>query len=250
MMNQSYGPWRQQNPSQILMNPSFNLNDQSMAVRNNWKGKNKFSDRRKSELKPQNRSKSRKKFCPKKKFRTRSAPYAPRNTTSFIIRAKKAGGIASVVSPSPLTPAVLPTPVLTPSTEDLGDKAKEKWGVDGYGTMKGLIRLRDEFQANDDEEGGGSSISDAEEHVEMERRLDHDLSRFEMIYPNNYNYVLENRLDDILQTAEEENSTLKEKLFLMGREMEDLKRRLLMLERMSKGGGGLEEAYDEVIDNQ
>eukprot|EP00249_Psilotum_nudum_P022374 c28490_g2_i1 orf=351-776(+) len=41
------------------------------------------------------------------------APRAPRNTTSFIMRAKKSGGIASFVSPSP-TPALIPTPSLSP----------------------------------------------------------------------------------------------------------------------------------------
>ena len=268
VMNRSYGPWQQQNSSQILMNPHFNLPNQSMAVRNNWKGKNKVSDNRRSggvgykpptlqELQSQNRLKARR-FYPKKKFNNRSAPYAPRNTTSFIIRAKKAGGIASLVSPCPVTPAVLPTPVLTPSTEVLGDMAKEEWGVDGYGTMNGLIRLRDEAEVNEeDEDGGGSSDSDVEEHVEVERRLDHDLSRFEMIYPNFtgvdhnyvYNHVLGNRVDDqnthILQ-LEEENLTLKEKLFLMGREMEDLKRRLLRLERRKQG---LEDTNEEVVEN-
>ncbi|KAJ9697838.1 hypothetical protein PVL29_007117 [Vitis rotundifolia] len=267
MMNRSYGLWPQQNPSQILRNPNFNLPNQSMAVRNNWKGKNKVPDNRKSggvgykpptlqELQSQNRLKARRFYHPKKKFNNRSAPYAPRNTTSFIIRAKKAGGIASLVSPCPVTPAVLPTPVLSPSTEVLGDMAKEEWGVDGYGTMNGLIRLRDEAEVNEEEEeeGGGSSDSDVEEHVEVERRLDQDLSRFEMIYPNSsgldYNNVLENRADDrdahILQ-LEEENLTLKEKLFLMGREMEDLKRRLLRLERRNQG---LEDANEEVVENE
>lgn len=112
-----------------------------------------------NELQYQNRLKTRKYF-PKKKFNkninqnmnmgvnnnnycynnnSRSAPFAPRNTTSFLIRAKKSGGIASMVSPSPMTPAVLPTPIFSPSREVLVDMAKEEWGVDGYGSMKGLI---------------------------------------------------------------------------------------------------------------
>ena len=44
MMNQSYGPWRQQNTSQILMNPSFNFSDQSMTICNNWRRKNNSYD--------------------------------------------------------------------------------------------------------------------------------------------------------------------------------------------------------------
>ncbi|KAI9108360.1 hypothetical protein K1719_020551 [Acacia pycnantha] len=58
------------------------------------------------------------------------------------------------------------------------DMAKEEWEVDGYGSMKGLIRLRsgsprgddegEEEEEDDDEDnggsgGGGSSESDVEE---------------------------------------------------------------------------------------
>ncbi|KAL0389398.1 UNVERIFIED_CONTAM: hypothetical protein Scaly_0296900 [Sesamum calycinum] len=133
-----------------------------------------------------------------------------------------------------MTPAVLPTPIFSPSREVLVDMAKEEWGVDGYGSMKGLIRLRSsghemEAHEDEDEDEGGSSESDVEEHVEVERRLDHDLSRFEMIYnPNSvsvggmdYHNVLENRGDDqdthIAQLGE--NLILKERLFLMEREL-------------------------------
>ncbi|KAL7151753.1 hypothetical protein ABFS83_04G052700 [Erythranthe nasuta] len=194
---------------------------------------------------------------------SRSAPFAPRNTTSFLIRAKKSGGIASLVSPSPMTPAVLPTPIFSPSREVLVDMAKEEWGVDGYGSMKGLIRLRSpghdmEGHEDEDEDEGGSSESDVEEHVEVERRLDHDLSRFEMIYnPNNinvsgmeYHNVLENRVDDQdshIAQLEDENLILKERLFLMERELGDLRRRMQILERRGNRGG--EEINEEVVEN-
>ncbi|CAK9185158.1 unnamed protein product [Ilex paraguariensis] len=282
-----------QNP----MNPpaSFVSSKQSMPLgpRSNWKGK-KGSDKRQDgrrkekafiagtssvvvgggvvgggggykpptlkDLQQQNRLKARK-FYSKKKFNNnynnRSAPFAPRNTTSFLIRAKKSGGIASLVSPYPVTPAVLPTPIFSPSREVLVDMAKEEWGVDGYGSMKGLIRLRSpgndvEGHEDDEEEEGGSSESDVEEHVEVERRLDHDLSRFEMIYPNysgEYNNVLENRVDDQdshIGQLEEENLILKERLFLMERELGDLRRRLNCLERQNHG---VEEINEEVVDN-
>ncbi|XVF19191.1 hypothetical protein REPUB_Repub11eG0089100 [Reevesia pubescens] len=224
-----------------------------------------------NELQSQNRLKARKFYGNKKKFNNnyyynnnnnnninRFAPYAPRNTTSFIIRAKKSGGIASLVSPCPVTPAVLPTPIFSPSREVLGDMAKEEWGVDGYGSMKGLIRLRSPEAGHDDDEdedggnGGGSSESDVEEHVEVERRLDHDLSRFEMIYPSyggDYNNVLENRVDDQdthIAQLEEENLTLKERLFLMERELGDLRRRLQFLERQSQV---VEDVNEEVVEN-
>ncbi|MQL69184.1 hypothetical protein Taro_001468 [Colocasia esculenta] len=117
--------------------PVFSGAGAMLGCRVNWKGK-KVADRRKksaaaaaavsgggvggvpdagfsgykppalSELQSQNRAKAFR-FYPKKKF-ARFAPYAPRNTTSFIIQAKKAGGIASLVSPCPVTPAILPTP--------------------------------------------------------------------------------------------------------------------------------------------
>ncbi|XP_010454280.1 PREDICTED: uncharacterized protein LOC104736059 [Camelina sativa] len=211
-----------------------------------------------NELQSQNRLKTRK-FYPKKKYGNRFVPFAPRNTTSFIIRAKKSGGIAELVSPCPVTPAVLPTPMFSPSREVLGDMAKEEWGVDGYGSMKGLIRLRadgNELEPydEDDEDEGGSSESDVEEHVEVERRLDHDLSRFEMIYPNyggsEYNNVLENRVDDQdshIAQLEEENLTLKERLFLMERELGDMRRRLQYLERRDMVA---EDANEEVVENE
>ncbi|KAK8550630.1 hypothetical protein V6N13_119146 [Hibiscus sabdariffa] len=290
MLNRSYKPWQPQEPN---LNPNSNKKFSSFNRNNNWKGKKvsfgkdswKFENKPLSmgsgsavssanaasggntqgykpptlnELQNQNRLKARKFYGNKKKFNygnNRFAPYAPRNTTSFIIRAKKSGGIASLVSPCPVTPAVLPTPMFSPSREVLGDMAKEEWGVDGYGSMKGLIRLRSPETGHDDEDdedGGDSSESDVEEHVEVERRLDHDLSRFEMIYPSyggDYNNVLENRVDDQdthIAQLEEENLTLKERLFLMERELGDLRRRLQFLERQSQI---VEDVNEEVVEN-
>ncbi|TYH57532.1 hypothetical protein ES332_D08G096400v1 [Gossypium tomentosum] len=273
LLNRSYMPWQSQDP-----NPNPSKKFPSFSRNNNWKGKKAFTHGSVStasgsntqgykpptlnELQSLNQLKARKFYGNKKKFNNKSnnrfAPYAPRNTTSFIIRAKRSGGVASLVSPCPVTPAVLPTPIFSPSREVLGDMAKEEWGVDGYGSMKGLIRLRTLEAGDDDEEdedvgdGGGSSESDVEEHVEVERRLDHDLSRFEMIYPSyggDYNNVLENRVDDQdthIAQLEEENLTLKEKLFLMERELRDLTRRLQFLERRSQV---VEYANEEVVEN-
>ncbi|CAM8964259.1 unnamed protein product [Rhodiola kirilowii] len=294
LMSRNYGLWQQQPPvnpamDQMMFQNPFNVGKLPGPGRSNWKGKkgmNKQQDliaRRNEqvphkvnnlgnqhltnmggagyqpptlmELQSQNRTKARKYYHPKKQFNNRFVPYAPRNTSSFIIRAKKSGGIASLVSPCPVTPAVLPTPVFSPSREVLGDIAKEEWGVDGYGSMKGLIRLRSPGNDpdDDDDDVDGSSDSDVEEHVEVERRLDHDLSRFEMIYPNgagsDYNNLLENRVDDQdthIAHLEEENLTLKERLFLMEREMGDLRRRLQSLERLARVPG---EAIEEVVEN-
>lgn len=63
---------------------------------------------------------------------------------------------------------MLPTPILSPSQEILVDMAKEEWGVDGYGLMKRLIKLRSPGNNEDDEEGG-SSEGDVEEHLEVDR---------------------------------------------------------------------------------
>ncbi|KAL0561908.1 hypothetical protein IC582_002353 [Cucumis melo] len=195
-----------------------------------------------NELQYQNRLKSRR-FYPKKKSNYRFPPFAPRNTTSFLIRAKRSGGIASLVSPYPVTPAVLPTPIFSPLREVLVDMAKEEWGLDGYGSMKGLIRLRsakdyeDEDEEEEEDEVGESGDSDVEGHLEVERRLDHDLSRFEMICPTSVgeeqSTLLENRVDDRdchISRLEEENLTLKERVFFMERELEDLRRRVQCLE--------------------
>jgi len=295
MMNQR--PFKKfQNPSKFNNNFVPSKPRSSSNSSSNWKGKNANNNKRMensnnnpglscgvsggggggykppslNELQTQNRMKARKYYHPKKKFNNRLAPYAPRNTTSFIIRAKKSGGIASLVSPCPVTPAMLPTPMFSPSREVLGDMAKEEWGVDGYGSMKGLIRLRSPGnEASEDDED--DEESDVEEHVEVERRLDHDLSRFEMIYPsgggvggeysynnNNNNNVLENRVDDQdthIAQLEEENLTLKERLFLMESELGDLRMRLQFLERHQQHGQSsssamvLEDVNEEVVEN-
>lgn len=268
MLNRSYLAWP---PDPTKFQARFNFSSTNPNP-NNWSSKSSdyFNEIRRndplgiskvyknpnpSELYPPNRSKPRK-FYPKKKFNPRFAPYAPRNTTSFLIRAKKSGGITSLVSPYPVTPAVLPTPIFSPSREDLVDTAKEEWGVNGYGTMNGLIRLRSlGHEAEEEEEGGGgTSDSDVEERVEVERRLDHDLSRFEMIYPNDGgemgNNKMENRVDEqdrYIGRVEEENLTLKERLFLMERELEDMRRRVLVLEMHRRRGreNGEEEVVSE-----
>ncbi|XP_037435784.1 uncharacterized protein LOC119302846 [Triticum dicoccoides] len=164
---------------------------------------------------------------------------APRNTTSYLIRAKRAGGVASLVSPCPVTPAVLPTPRLSPAREVLVEMAKEAWGVDGYGSMKGLIRLRPQAAGPDAGDGdgadSGSGESDVEEHVEVERRLDHDLSRFEMVQLPAAPAGEDDEDDDARAARlEEENLTLRARLFLVERDMADLRRRLVAVESLCR----------------
>uniref|UniRef100_A0A0A9EU91 Uncharacterized protein n=1 Tax=Arundo donax TaxID=35708 RepID=A0A0A9EU91_ARUDO len=147
--------------------------------------------------------------------------------------------------------------------------AQAQWGVDGYGSMKGLIRLRSSPQpanpsASDDDDEGNSSGSDVEEHVEVERRLDHDLSRFEMVYPatgedpGGYVFEDDDEYDQDAHVArlEEENLTLKERLYLMEQEVGDMRRRLEALEArfslsdaVGGSGGGGENAVEEAPEN-
>lgn len=254
--------WKVRKGNNDKWNNNNNWKEVPVSINNNNKNNNSNSNLgyippTLKELQQQNRLKARR-YISKKKFNHggKSAPFAPRNTTSFLIRAKKSGGITSLVSPCPVTPAVLPTPIFSPSREVLVDMAKEEWGVDGYGSMKGLIRLRS--PGNDDDEEGGSSGSDVEEHVEVERRLDHDLSRFEMIYPNyggvgdhiHSSYHLENRVDDQdnhIARLDEENIMLKERLFFMERKFSNLRTRLQSLELQRQGSLGF--AEEVVVEN-
>lgn len=245
--------WKRKNPAAAYQPPALG----DLQVQNRAKARRWFKNNGGGNPNP-NPNQARKYFFPKNK---NNKAAAPRNTTSFIIRAKRAGGIASLVSPCPVTPAVLPTPRLSPSREGLADMAQAQWGVDGYGSMKGLIRLRSSPQpanpnaaASDDDDEGNSSGSDVEEHVEVERRLDHDLSRFEMVYPGRGEdaggYVLEDE-DEYDQDAhvarlEEENLTLKERLFLMEQEVGDMRRRLEALEARFSLGGGVGGGENEV----
>ncbi|KAL6635429.1 hypothetical protein ACP70R_028100 [Stipagrostis hirtigluma subsp. patula] len=249
--------WKRKNPNSAGGYQPPALGD--LQVQNRAKARRWFKNNNNSNN-PIHHNNNRRFFFPKNKAA------APRNTTSFIIRAKRSGGIASLVSPCPVTPAVLPTPRLSPSREGLADMAQAQWGVDGYGSMKGLIRLRSSPQPanpnSDDDDDGNSSGSDVEEHVEVERRLDHDLSRFEMVYPGRgedaggYLFEEDDEYDQDAHVArlEEENLTLKERLFLMEQEVGDMRRRLEALEaRISLndgvGGGGGENPVDEPPDN-
>ncbi|KAI5056888.1 hypothetical protein GOP47_0028706 [Adiantum capillus-veneris] len=182
-------------------------------------------------------------------YKRLGAPAAPRNTTSFLMRAKKAGGITSFVSPSPaVTPAVLPTPVVSPFVPfvGLGDEANHEWGVDDYGSMNGLIRLRSldlgslDYGDNNDSE---SEVEQGAQSVQqLEQRLDHDVSRFVMTYPAHRHESMERdnldmqRIgdqDSHIAHLEEENMDLKERLYSVQQEVEELRRRLRVLEGLS-----------------
>lgn len=165
-----------------------------------------------------------------------SAPDAPRNTTSYIIRAKNSGGIVPCKS-TPSTPSVPASVALitSPYKEDVVEQANQEWGVDSYGSMKGLLRVRHmNQQSNDLEPNLEKSVQVFEE--KLERSLDLDISRFEMVYPSTNEIKpqsLEIRItdqDNQIAYLEETNTNLKERVFYMEQELQNLKRRMHVLE--------------------
>lgn len=139
-------------------------------------------------------------------------PLAPRNTTSFIIRTRKSGGIVSPAIFSAASPETLATESIIPETFD-EEAVKKKWGFNGYGSMKGLIRLRAGKYGSGELSGAG---------------------RFEMVCMNSgEEQNLDKRVDEQdshIAHLEEENLTLKERMLLMERQLGELRKRVLSLE--------------------
>lgn len=259
-MNRSYLPWPPPLPPSAgrlslpaTENPPSQRHKFTSASlsRSNWKAKKPYKAHaaEASDFQQANRyyNKKARRFFQKKRQRESCdfAPFTPHNTTSFLIRAKRSGGIASLVSPYPVTPSVLPTPKFSPSREVLAEVAKEEWGVDGYGSMNGLIRLRSPENGAEGEEGViDSCVSDAEE---VEKRLSHDLNRFEMIYDPIYgnggclnrNRILQYDVDGVdehIERLEEENMVLKERIYTVEKELRNLRRRMRCFEAEDENG--------------
>ncbi|TVU42764.1 hypothetical protein EJB05_09185, partial [Eragrostis curvula] len=126
--------------------------------------------------------------------------------------------------------------VLKMGTGDVAAARGQLAGHIGVTAWGGLILLRsqsaDARDAVAGEDYSGSGESDPEEHVEVESRLDHDLSRFEMVQlPAAAAFN-----DDEARAArlEEENLTLRDRLFLVKRDMTDLRCRLLAIEELCR----------------
>ncbi|GBG75342.1 hypothetical protein CBR_g19975 [Chara braunii] len=219
------------------------------------------------ELRKRNRVNMRKQI-PKwlKRQSLKSVPHAPRNTTSFIMRANKLGIYAPLTSPR--TPAFIRTPIFSPApwpTDSPGDKMlveqAKKFKVDPYGSMNGCIRVRDpsvpelgavgsgenrggeelvlrdssdEASSSSEAEDGQPSVAEPDSAELFEQRMDHDLRRFEMTFAGEAagkdleERMLRTRMEEQegrIADLEEENMTLKEKLYLIEQEMQELRKR-------------------------
>eukprot|EP00249_Psilotum_nudum_P016866 c26027_g3_i1 orf=42-1187(+) len=169
----------------------------------------------------------------------RQRPCAPRNTTSFIIRAKHLGGIAPLTSPSPVSPAILPTPSASPLPKYKGQLPDEvnEWGVDGYGSMNGLIRLREHTEEESETEAQAHHCTHAQSVQQLEQRLDQDLNRFEMVFPCTLPFgkgpslqLRNDHKENQISQLEDENSSLKKRLHTMEQELDDLRKRMQLLQ--------------------
>lgn len=197
------------------------------------------------------------------RYRGIHPPEAPRNTTSYIIRSKSMGdAIAPVVTPSPFTPAVLPTPGPLPRYKDQFTEEAEEWGVNGYGSMNGLIRMKatnmedgalvadeEDDEAEEDDGDDKNDSHYAQSLQQLEQRLDQGLNRFEMVYPCMADAKQAPPLQILLidqeyhiAQLEEENLTLRERLTLIERELGDLRSRIHVLE-----GGSDHRELSEVV---
>lgn len=179
------------------------------------------------ELQRQNRIRTRRHFPKRRKSSVpRVPPRAPFNDSSYLMRVRQSGGLAN--SPAtPATPAFVSTPVFaSPSPQCEGDVRDY-----GYGSMEGLIHLKlcpDEAKVHD-------SVQAPESVQQVEEQLDHDVSRFEMTLPSgngglsHRTQLMEVRLaeqESHIAYLEDENLTLKERLFLAQQEANELRHRL------------------------
>lgn len=179
-------------------------------------------------------------------------PKAPFNNSSFLMRVRQSGGLASLISPAS-KPVMASGAFQLPECQSRGVKDLvedvEDLGVDWYGSMAGLIHLRaiaggmSNASADvDDEVAASGQSDDVEARVpsalsvqQLEMRLDQDVSRFVMIHPtsgnhvNNMSHVMDSRLAEQerhIAYLEDENSSLKEQLFMMQHETNALRQRL------------------------
>ncbi|CAK9858132.1 unnamed protein product [Sphagnum jensenii] len=189
----------------------------------------------------------------------RTVPRAPYNDSSFLIKVRRAGGLAALVSP-----ATFSTVKTTTSDEDARASCYREEEVlepvtelgvgNGYGSMTGLIHLRatddgsscstvDEIDIDSvQQQQEDCSFSQLDSVRRLEQRLDRDVSRFEMTLPSPSDVQsrrapesLEERVarqDRDIALLEDQNLTLKERLSLMQQAVYEYQERLA---RMSQG---------------
>ncbi|XXG68118.1 hypothetical protein AAC387_Pa06g1284 [Persea americana] len=80
-----------------------------------------------------------------KKFKM-FAPFAPQKTMSFTIPMEESSGIVSLILPYLVNSVNLPMLNFSPLQEKLCSMEKEEWGINRYGLMKGMIKLRSQDQ--------------------------------------------------------------------------------------------------------
>lgn len=192
------------------------------------------------ELQRQNRIRTRRHFPKRRKSVPRVPPRAPFNDSSYLMRVRQSGGLVSAVSPAtpvtPTTPAFVSTPVFASSAPQFREGLEGEVKDYGYGSMEGLIHLK----SCTDEPSHASTRADdvqgpAQSVQQVEQQLDHDVSRFEMTLPSgngglsHRTQLMEVRLaeqESHIAYLEDENLTLKERLFLAQQEANELRHRL------------------------
>jgi len=193
------------------------------------------------DLKKQNRTHTQK-FYSKKKNTPMSVPRAPFNDSSFLMRVQRSGGLGlstSLVSPSPTS--LLSSPACSEYKLDACENIVDQNDY-GYGSMTGFIHLchvEDGDQSSRDNNNGscvGKCVEQQEspyvDYVQkLELQLDRDVSRFEMtpLLEQMSKELMEQRVmrqDVHIAHLEDENLVLKERLFLIQQEVDELKQRL------------------------
>lgn len=184
------------------------------------------------ELQRQNRIRTRRHFPKRRKSVPRVPPRAPFNDSSYLMRVRQSGGLASATSPAtPATPAFVSTPVFASPAPQFREVPEGDVRDYGYGSMEGLIHLK----SCPDEPSHAGSQAPPQSVQQVEEQLDHDVNRFEMTLPSgngglsHRTQLMEVRLaeqESHIAYLEDENLTLKERLFLAQQEANELRQRL------------------------
>ncbi|KAG0581373.1 hypothetical protein KC19_4G246200 [Ceratodon purpureus] len=175
--------------------------------------------------KQQNRVTTKRKFKPKRRV-PRTVPRAPFNDSSFLMRVRRSGGLASLISPAPSSPSVFQSSDLDlVAYQDFLDHEDY-----GYGSMAGLIRLR----RPEEEKGDSDIVDNSFDDVNMcasslGQNLEQRVDRFEMMDLPREELEASQRVasrDSRIRDLEDENLVLKDRLFLVQQEVNELRERL------------------------